>query len=106
MLFPPIPPRARTTSTGGRSGVQAGLRVAVLVLALAAAAIAVAVQFARYANGTGEDGVAIAQCKADYQRAHTRQDTFIVDNRVPITSRAQATTAVSCGVHRAAHQIR
>jgi hypothetical protein len=46
------------------------------------------------------DSIAAQTCRADYSRARTGVDTATIDSRRPITSRAQAPVALTCGALR------
>jgi hypothetical protein len=46
------------------------------------------------------DDLAIAECRASYAKAQSLRDTTTVDRLRPITSRGQATVAVTCQVFR------
>jgi hypothetical protein len=59
-----------------------------------------------FGRGDGFDATAIQLCRAEYHQAQNRIDSARVDASTPITSRGQATTAVSCATLKAAGRLR
>ena len=88
-----------TVLTGG---TRLNTVVAVVVLALVALGFALRRSRTGYAN----DDVAIELCRAAYRRALTAQDSAIVDAQRPITSRAQASVALTCRALRQSGGLR
>ena len=73
------------------------LSIGALILLLALAIVVVV-----FTNRRQPDDLAAAECRAAYGRAKTASDSAMVDRVRPVTSRAQATVAASCGTLRAA----
>jgi hypothetical protein len=71
---------------------------------LAFASIAVYLWHA--SRGDGPDSTAIEVCRGSYARARNARDSTIIDVQVPVTSRGQASVAISCGVLRSAGRLR
>jgi hypothetical protein len=74
-------------------------------LGLSALAVLIASSLAVYlwhlSRGEGVDATAIEVCRAAYAQAHNAADSASVDAQTPITSRRQASVAVSCSTFKA-----
>ena len=67
-----------------------------LIGILAVVALVTALWGSRLFSGPTYDPMAIERCRSDYRRARTPTDSAIVDARVPMDTKLQASSPVSC----------
>jgi len=96
-----------TERAAGASGVSERLRLVLwttFMLLIAAAGVYLYAQWWR--RGVPDHEYSARLCASNYSRAQSAPDSQIVDAQRPITSRGQATRALTCGEMRRTGMIR